>query len=49
MRMRVFGTIPKELYDWVQKQIESGKYHNMSHIIEVALKKLREESQKQRE
>jgi putative addiction module CopG family antidote len=42
MRVRVFGTIPKELYDWVQKQIESGKYHNTSHIIEVALKLLRE-------
>jgi Arc/MetJ-type ribon-helix-helix transcriptional regulator len=31
---------------WAQKQIESGKYHNTSHIIEVALKKLREETQK---
>jgi Arc/MetJ-type ribon-helix-helix transcriptional regulator len=40
--MRVFGTIPKELYDWLQKQIETGKYHNMSHAIEVALKLLRE-------
>ena len=40
--MRVFGTIPKELYEWMQREIERGKYHNQSHVIEVALKKLKE-------
>lgn len=42
MRVRVFGTIPKELNDWMQEQIKSGKYHNASHMIEIALKLLKE-------
>jgi len=47
MRVRIFGTVPKDLYDWMQKQIETGKYHNQSHIIEAALKLLEQKEKKE--
>lgn len=45
MRVRVFGTIPKELHDWIEQEIKSGRYHNTSHVIEVALKVLKEKKE----
>ncbi len=48
MRVRIFGTVPKDLYDWVQEQIESGRFHNQSHALEIALKRLREDEKKPR-
>jgi hypothetical protein len=42
MKVRIIGTIPKELYEWIKKEVESGNYVNQSHIIEAALKELKE-------
>ena len=43
VRERVSITLPKECIEWVDKQVESRKYHNRSHAIEVLiLEKMKE-------
>jgi Arc/MetJ-type ribon-helix-helix transcriptional regulator len=39
-RVRVFATIREDVEDWVQKQVESGRFRNRSHAIEYALLEL---------
>lgn len=43
VKVRVIGTIPEELYEWMKKEVEASNYVNQSHIIEAALRKLKEE------
>jgi len=33
--------IKPELHQWIEEQIEKGKFQNFSHTIEVALEKLK--------
>ena len=42
VKVRVLGTVPEELVDWMQKEIEAGNYVNQSHILEASLRKLQE-------
>lgn len=36
-------TLPTECIEWIDKQVESRKYHNRSHAIEVLiLEKMKE-------
>ena len=41
-KVRIIGTVPEDLVEWMRKAIEAGDYVNQSHAIETALKKLRE-------
>ena len=43
VRERLSLTLPKECIEWIDRQVESRKYHNRSHAIEVLiLEKMRE-------
>lgn len=46
--MRIAGTIPEELYEWASRQIEERRYFRWSHIIEIAITKLREDDDRNR-
>jgi len=42
----ISATIDENLINWISKQIkEDKKYRNKSHLIEIALEKLKEESE----
>ena len=48
-RVKVSGTLPNDLYSWIQKGINSRRFHNMSHALEVCIletKKLEENGKK---
>jgi len=42
-RKRKNITLPNEIYDWIQHQIDKGRFYNFSHACEIALKKLKEQ------
>jgi len=48
MKKPISATIEQELIKWVQKEVAQNKrfYRNKSHLIEIALEKLREEVKK---
>ncbi|MHB8585222.1 MAG: hypothetical protein ACYDDF_05225 [Thermoplasmatota archaeon] len=41
--MRVAGTVPTELGHWASSKIADREYHNWSHLLESALKALRDQ------
>lgn len=41
-RVPISVTLPKDLVEWLDKQVENRQYHNRSHGVEVALLKLKE-------
>jgi Arc/MetJ-type ribon-helix-helix transcriptional regulator len=45
MKKPISATIEEELITWIDKKVakERTKYRNKSHLIEVALERLREE------
>ncbi|MEM4239637.1 MAG: hypothetical protein QXM31_01095 [Candidatus Woesearchaeota archaeon] len=45
MKKPISATIEEDLIAWIDKKVtkESKKYRNKSHLIEVALERLREE------
>ena len=47
VRERVSITLPKECIKWLDKQVESRRYHNRSHAIEILiLEKMKKTSAK---
>jgi Arc/MetJ-type ribon-helix-helix transcriptional regulator len=47
MKKPISATIDQELIEWLNSEIKSKKkYRNKSHLIEIALEKLKEEEQK---
>lgn len=47
MKKPVSATIEKDLLEWLERKLskERLKYRNRSHIIEIALQKLKEEEE----
>jgi Arc/MetJ-type ribon-helix-helix transcriptional regulator len=44
-RQPISITLPKECIEWLDKQVESRKYHNRSHALEVLiLERMKEDS-----
>jgi len=45
MKKPISATIESELIDWIDKEVlkNKDKYRNKSHLIEVAIDKLRKE------
>jgi Arc/MetJ-type ribon-helix-helix transcriptional regulator len=37
VRVPVSITLPKDMVDWLDKQVEGRLYHNRSHAIEVVI------------
>jgi Arc/MetJ-type ribon-helix-helix transcriptional regulator len=46
-RVRVFATIREDVEQWVQKEVEKGRFRNRSHAIEYALLQLMEKEKKE--
>jgi Arc/MetJ-type ribon-helix-helix transcriptional regulator len=46
-RVRVFATIREDVEQWVQKEVEKGRFRNRSHAIEYALLQLMQEEKKE--
>ena len=42
-RKKISVTIDEELLEWCRKKVESKRFRSVSHVIEYALLKLREE------
>lgn len=47
MKQSISVTIDKELIEWIDKQVNTKKYRNRSHLVELALTNFREEQKKQ--
>ncbi len=45
-RVRVFATIREDVEQWIQVQVEKGRFRNRSHAIEYSLLNLIEEDKK---
>jgi Arc/MetJ-type ribon-helix-helix transcriptional regulator len=41
-RVRVFATIREDVEQWIQKEVETGRFRNRSHAIEYGLLQLME-------
>ena len=41
MKKPVSATIDEDLIRWLEKEVDGQKYRNKSHLIEVALEKMR--------
>lgn len=39
-RVRVFATIREDVEQWIQREVEEGRFRNRSHAIEYALLQL---------
>ena len=44
-KMRVISVVPTDLVEWMNEEISKGNYTNQSHIMEVALRGLKENEQ----
>jgi Arc/MetJ-type ribon-helix-helix transcriptional regulator len=42
-------TIRLDLYQWIEDQIERGKFWNFSHGIEIALEKLKDTEKEEKQ
>ena len=45
MKIRISATIDKETLKIIEKKLKKGKYRNKSHIIEEAIKKLKDKNE----
>ncbi len=43
MRRNISATIDNDLIEWAKKQVETGRFRSISHVLEYALKRLKEE------
>jgi len=46
-RVRVFATIREDVEQWIQKEVEKGRFRNRSHAIEYGLLQLMEKEKKE--
>ena len=46
-RVRVFATIREDVEEWIQTEVESGRFRNRSHAIEYALIQLMNKEKKE--
>ena len=37
MKQSISVTVEKDLVEWIDKQVETQKYRNRSHLVELAL------------
>lgn len=44
-RKRKDITLPIELFNWIEKEIEKGSFYNFSHACESGLRRLKQEKE----
>jgi len=47
MKQSISVTIEKDLVSWVDRQVETQRYRNRSHLVELALLRFREAEKKE--
>lgn len=47
MKQSISVTVEKELVEWIDKQVQTQRFRNRSHAVEVALRKYTESEKKQ--
>ena len=47
-RIRVFATVRDDVEEWIQKQVETGKFRNRSHALEYAILELMKQEKKRK-
>jgi Arc/MetJ-type ribon-helix-helix transcriptional regulator len=47
MKQSISVTVEKELVDWIDRQVETQRFRNRSHLVELALLKFRESEKKE--
>ena len=49
MKQSISVTIDKELIQWIDREVNTKKYRNRSHLVELALAKFRETQKRKKE
>ena len=44
-RMKVSATIKPDLYNWMEKKINEGKFYNKSHVLQEAIRLLQKQDE----
>jgi len=47
VRKRVFATIREDVIEWIQKQVDEGRFRSRSHALEYGVLQLMEKEKKQ--
>lgn len=47
MKQSISVTIEKSLVEWIDRQVETQRFRNRSHLVELALLKFRESEKKE--
>ena len=45
-RKNISATIEEDLIEWAKKQVKTGRFRSLSHVIEYALRQLKEALEK---
>lgn len=46
MKSKISVTVDKQIVEWMDKQVETQRFRNRSHAVEVALMRFREAEKK---
>jgi len=47
VRKRVFATIREDVIEWIEKEVEKGRFRSRSHALEYGVLKLMQEEESQ--
>lgn len=47
MKQSISVTVEKELVEWIDRQVETQRFRNRSHLVELALLRFRENEKKE--
>jgi Arc/MetJ-type ribon-helix-helix transcriptional regulator len=47
MKQSISVTVEKGLVEWIDRQVETQRFRNRSHLVELALLKFRESEKKE--
>jgi Arc/MetJ-type ribon-helix-helix transcriptional regulator len=47
MKQSISVTVEKSLVEWIDKQVDTQRYRNRSHLVELALIKFRDSEKKE--
>jgi Arc/MetJ-type ribon-helix-helix transcriptional regulator len=47
MKQSISVTVEKDLVEWIDRQVETQKYRNRSHLVELALRRFKENEKKE--
>jgi Arc/MetJ-type ribon-helix-helix transcriptional regulator len=47
MKQSISITVEKDLVEWIDRQVETQRYRNRSHLVELALMRFKENEKKE--